>query len=461
MTTEKQSSYFLRTQSTILNGENNINTNPIRFNIIGNKCRSNKKYLSAGNNRKMNKKYISKDKKQKNKKITKKKYAGIDLEKVSGSSHINNSKNKNLKYNNKIPVRKSLNYYEYLTKKNKKEEEKNINNDNEQIEKVIYKPNNYSPFHQIIINIRDKNKNNNYIPRNNDYNLNKFLINSHPNRYNTNPTKQKNSSKFEENNKNNQYFSSYRKNIKEKIITTNNINNNPNQIAHVNTYLYNDNSNNNNESKFTYTYNTNQINNNKYLYLNENINDNEIISRRIVLMNQIKNITKTNPYINNNKEEEINKTNINKNINKSYSLNSYNNNCNNNAIYTPLPYKSFLKSIFDQNYTNKFVNDFNKNSSHNKHSNNTFDYNKNKRSNMISKGFFEFDDDENKLKKMLENIPRHLKEKNKNEIHFVNNLNENKRNKKNKSTENKKNMFKQINYVMPPNKLINKIDNKK
>ena len=62
---------------------------------------------------------------------------------------------------------------------------------------------------------------------------------------------------------------------------------------------------------------------------------------------------------------------------------------------------------------------------------------------------------------MLENIPRHLKEKNKSEIHFVNNLNENKRNIKNKSNENDKNIFKQINYVMPPNKLINKINNNK
>ena len=453
MTTEKQSSYFLRTQSTILNGENKSNTNSLRYNVIGDKCRSNKKYLSAGNNRKKNKKYISKDKNQKNKKITKKKYAGIDLEKVSGASHMNNNKNKNLKYKNKIPVRKSLNYYEYLSKKNKKEEEKNINNDNEKFEKVIYKPNNYSPFHQLISNIRDKNKTNNYIPRNNDYNLNKFLINSHSNRYNTNPSNQKNSSKFEENSKNNQYFSSYRKNLKEKDLITNNINNNP----RVNTYLYNDN---NNESKFTYTYNTNQINNNnKSLYLNENINDNEIINKRIILMNQIKNITKANPYINNNNEEEKTKINKNQNINKSHSLNRHYNTCN-NAIYTPLPYKSFLKSIFDQNYTNKFVNDFNKNSSH-KNNNNTFDYNKNKRSKMTPKGFFEFDDDEKKLKKMLENIPRHLKEKNKSEIHFVNNLNENKRNIKNKSNENDKNIFKQINYVMPPNKLINKINNNK
>ena len=72
MTTEKQSSYFLRTQSTILNGENKINTNSLRYNVIGDKCCSNKKYLSMGNNRKKNKNIY---RKIKIKKITKKKYA--------------------------------------------------------------------------------------------------------------------------------------------------------------------------------------------------------------------------------------------------------------------------------------------------------------------------------------------------------------------------------------------------
>ena len=188
-------------------------------------------------------------------------------------------------------------------------------------------------------------------------------------------------------------------------------------------------------------------------------------------MNQIKNITKTNPYIKNNNEEENTKINKNQNINKSHSLNRHNNTCNNNAIYTPLPYKSFLKSIFDQNYTNKFVNDFNKLSSHAyKKNNNTFDYNKSRRHKIITKGFLEIEDDENKLKKLLENIPRHIKEKNKSEIYFVNNLNENKTNNKkkidniirtNKSNNTTKNFLEQINYVMPPNKVIDKNDDNK
>ena len=153
MTTEKQSSYFLRTQSSILNGENNINIKKNTFR--NNKRQLNRNYLSAGNNRKKNRKYISKN--------SKKTYVAIDLEKVSGSTHIYNNRNKKKKNNinnniNKIPVKKSLNYYQFLTKKNKKkEEEKNINDiDNEKNTRIIYKSNNYSPFHQIIANIKDK-----------------------------------------------------------------------------------------------------------------------------------------------------------------------------------------------------------------------------------------------------------------------------------------------------------------
>ena len=62
MTTEKQSSYFLRTQSSILNGENNININTKTFRT--NKRKLNRNYLSAGNNRKKNRKYISKNSKK-------------------------------------------------------------------------------------------------------------------------------------------------------------------------------------------------------------------------------------------------------------------------------------------------------------------------------------------------------------------------------------------------------------
>jgi len=443
MTTEKQSSYFLRTQSSILNGENNINIKKNTFR--NNKRQLNRNYLSAGNNRKKNRKYISKN--------SKKTYVGIDLEKVSGSTHIYNNRNKKKKNNininiNKIPVKKSLNYYQFLTKKNKKkEEEKNINDiNNEKNTRIIYKSNNYSPFHQIIANIKDKKKYSNYIPRNDD-NVNKFLIS---NRFNTNPSRKDINENINENNnnKNAQFFSSYRKCINENNFQKQN------------------------DSKFNFTYNNNnnQINNNNnnnnksLYYLNENVNDNELVARRIKLMNQIKNISKTNNQNiynkNNQNQNEEKKENIKEKkdlqikINKSYSSNNYNNTCINNnninSIYTPLPYKSFLKSIFDQNLTNKYVNDFNKisyNTFLKNKNNNTFDYNKNRTHKKISKGFFEFNEDENKLKKMLENIPRHNKENKKNIFDII---------PKNKNDNITKNFLYQINYVMPPNKLINK-----
>ena len=117
-------------------------------------------------------------------------------------------------------------------------------------------------------------------------------------------------------------------------------------------------------------------------------------------MNQIKNISKKNNqniYNKNNqnqneeKKEIINeKKDLQIKINKSYSSNNYNNtyiNNNINSIYTPLPYKSFLKSIFDQNLTNKYINDFNKisyNTFLKNKNNNTFDYNKNRTHKKIS-----------------------------------------------------------------------------
>ena len=104
MTTEKQSSYFLRTQSTILNGGNqlNKNINSLRDNDIDKKRLSNKKYFSAGNKNKKNKRYISKNKNQKSNQNSKKTYVGIDLQKVSGASHIyNTNKKSNINLKNK------------------------------------------------------------------------------------------------------------------------------------------------------------------------------------------------------------------------------------------------------------------------------------------------------------------------------------------------------------------------
>ena len=128
MSKVRQSSYFLRTQSTILNGEYQKNFNSFRDKIIANKNASNRKYLSTGRKKKRNRKYISKNKSQnKNKQNKKKGYIGIDLQKVSGSTYLlnnnSNNKNNNKSIKNKIPIKNSLNYYRYLTKKNKQKKE--------------------------------------------------------------------------------------------------------------------------------------------------------------------------------------------------------------------------------------------------------------------------------------------------------------------------------------------------
>jgi len=444
MSKEKQSSYFLRTQSSILNGEKQINFNSFRDQVIVSKKASNRKYLSTGSNKKKNRRYISKNQNN-NKQNKKKSYIGIDLHKVSGATHLYNNKSNNNKFNkNKIPKGNSLNYYQYLSKINKqtKEEEKNINEANI---KNISKSNHYSPFHNIITNIKDKNKTNNVIHRNNENlnDLNKYLI------------KTNNSNKDNYYNEENmQYFSHNDKNNTEKE-ETNEINDGLNY-----TKTYNFTSNNNyikpNDSRLTYTYNkynkTNTNTNNKSLYLNNNIINNDLLNNNICLVDKIKNSTKTNPYnFKNNANNKFN--NKYSKISKSYSLTNYNYNINDiNSGYTPLPYKSFLKSIFDQNYTNKFIKDFNAFSSSRKLENNKFEYDKN---------------NENNLKKLLEGVPRHLKQKNKSEIYFLNENNINKdysnknRNKginfynvnKNNQSNNKKNIFEHINNIMPPNKL--------
>ena len=116
MSKEKQSSYFLRTQSTILNGEKQINFYSFRDQIIVSKKASNRKYLSTGSNKKKNRRYISKNRKN-NKQTKKKSYIGIDLQKVSGATHLYNNKSNNKFNKNKIPTGNSLNYYKYLSKK--------------------------------------------------------------------------------------------------------------------------------------------------------------------------------------------------------------------------------------------------------------------------------------------------------------------------------------------------------
>ena len=441
MSKEKQSSYFLRTQSSILNREKQINYNSCRDKIMDNNHNLNKKYFSVGNNQKKNRRYISKNKNQKNKEqITKNTYVGIDLQKVSGSTYFQNNKNNQIKKTeNKNDKKPALNYYQYLSKKNNKEKEKEkiINNKSN---KNIDKQNKYSPFHEIISNIKTKSKSNNTILRNNNClnEINKYLLNPH--------SKSKEKNPKEENKQNYSFCDNI--NEKEDLYY---INNNSNYTRTFN-YL-NNNYMKEKDSRYNYTFNKYNNNiNNRNIYLDENIINEDINNKKTNIIKQINNIIKTNPNNINTKENNhlYNKFNKNNNSNlyKRCSLTyyNYNNIQDNNSIYTPLPYKSFLRDIFDQNNTNRFIKDFNLVSTSRKLDNQ-----------------FEFDKNDENLKKMLESVPRHFKAKNKSEIFFLNEnkfgFDKNRKNNiyhsnKNNKVNNKKKIFEIINNIMPPNKLI-------
>ena len=450
----KKSSYFLRTQSTILSGKNQMNFNSFRDKILIKNNTANKKYSSTVSNKIRNKRYITRNQDKKNniKQDKKKTYVGIDLQKVSGSSHL--YKSNIIKKQNKNKVKCSFNYYQYLTRKNKqeKEEEKNINinvYNNETNKQKVYKSGHYSPFREIISNIKDKNKANVFYRNKENINYNnKYLLKASL----TQDDKNKEENQL--------YFSSYdkSKNIVEKE-----------QQNYINYNLdysnkYDNNFNKNNNSRYAYNFNkinnNNKVINNQKLYLiNDNLENENSKNKKTSIMNQIKSISKTNSYnINNNSNKEINnKINIyNKNlklkINKSYSLSNYNYNINfhdKNVAYTPLPYKSFLKSIFDQNNTDKFIKDFNV-------------YPSSRKENTK----FEYDKNDDNLKKMLECVPRHLKENNKSDnnylignINSVYQVNQKKNdfyylNKNKNNVGYYKNKSEQINNIMPPNILI-------
>ena len=450
---EKKSSYFLRTQSTILNRKEQMNINSFRDKMLVKNNTTYKNYSSTVSNKIRNKKYLSRnqDQNKNNKKNKKKSYVGIDLQKVSGSSHL--YKNKNIKKENNNKEKCSLNYYQYLTNKNKQEneEEKNINVNfysNETNKQKKYKSDHYSPFREIISNIQDKNKDNIFYRNNENINYNnKYLLNI-------------NSTQDEQNKEENQlYFSSYdkNKNIVEKE-QQNYFTSNLDYTNKYNNYFLRK-----NDLRYASTYhksNNNEIINNQNLYLNGILKNDNSKDKKVSLINKIKSLSKMDSYnINNNKDNNNNKFNIyDRNlklkINKSYSLSNYNyNNINflsRNTAYTPLPYKSFLKSIFDQNNTNKFIKDFKVYHSSRKE-NNKFEYDKN---------------DEDNLKRMLEGVPRHLKEKNKSETNFLNgNINNAyqvipRKNYFYNSNKNKNNCgyhkikMEQINNIMPPNMLI-------
>ena len=505
----KQSSYLLRTQSSILNGKNKNDFNKLEK---GKSNRLNKKNNTDRNNKNIMRRYTPKMKNKNENKEEKILKPRIDLSKVSGLTYFNKIKKEENEKNeenekSELKEKNDFNYYECLTNKNNQEEEKNVNKINENISNLKQE---FLPFKR-----EEEEKEENKIQDINDNlnklnEMNKYLV-SNQNNKTDNITKYNDENEEQQKEKEEKYdnnnINSNEKNEElslsdktKKIINKYNdymtnknyfqdfYDDNFNQIKKNSTfnqknfeykYSSNDNYNNSNENKeqngerpphFYYQIIGNTDNNKdkndievKNIYSNNNMHKNDIlISNKpndTLLLNKINSISKLN------KDNTFNKL-----LSKTQKISSYNNpyfktkdilpiqNVDNGPFYN----KSFLKPVFELNSTNKYINDFN-----------LFSYsrklkNKNEYHKKIRKDFLNLNNDVVKLEKMLKIIPRHLNEKNnKIDSYFSKNLDGNKNdiitNKNNKYINYKsfgkqynKNYFQSMDNIMPPNKLINK-----
>ena len=559
-------SYFLRTQSTILKGEKIIPFNSLSFkskyknkSLSKSKNKTPKKIYgtyTSGNKSLKTKKYInSQNGKNKTNYFASNNPGGIDLNKVSGSSHSSNIQiYKNIKpnENNRFSLygsnkengnidkkeQKKNNYSYYLTNN------KNIEKDNNNQNIKIYNSRLYTPFYDLIEKIDKNNSHLNINNKMNNISNNQLLKSNHIIEINDKPHN------IIKNHKNNRMNKS-KDNIKNKGNNINihnqknknnyNINNNHQLKIQTDNYYLNKPKEENNASimaktmeflnnsknsyisnNIIYDYNPkNQNNLNSYIN-NENINlknnynsnlqrKNELISSNKNQDNKIltyyintnKNIKNKNECLNkntiNNMIEELNysikKNNRNKNneINQKYEVGSYNENylgntsklninsnnynislsknksfCkydsyvnlnlnnNNNDINS----KYFLKSVFDENLTTKFANDFTNSFSPLKRniklfSFSNFDFsNKNKEKELekihTPRSYFNIQKSEKKLNQLLQTIPTHKKE---NKIDEFNNL-FSKLFNINANSNRKGKTFGEIDNIMPPNILI-------
>ena len=514
------------------------------------------------------KRYINpKNQKEKNKYMATSNLGGIDLNRISGSSHSSNYLNY-INNRNIIPFEsngfsvygtgsvegderekklnnKNINYTYYLTNNNKNNNEERENN---KINNQNYNSELYTPFYNLIENI-NKNSNNNDNNNNiNNFSSKNFLNNNHiveihnkPNNminennssnYKFNQWKEKvkkyeinnnkkmpkkdllknhninnyHQLKIETNNFINEPKEEFKTSIMEKTIdllknnnkTNYNINNinydynyNSKNQNDINNYINNENISlnhkisinelNNNDTKFKTSFIKNKNNKLTYNYLedknNDKINYNNEYNTKTSIYDMIKefnnSLNRTNRSrqneINennaNNQNNIINKTNINNNIDYNSCLNKtksfYNFEGNGDRATDDIKSKYFLRSIFDQNSTSKFVNDFNYYSPSRQKgqfkSFTNFEFiKKEKKSelNQTPRAFTNIQNSENRLEKLLKSIPSHKKDKNIYEYNCFSkklnsNINENKSKKK----------YEEIDNIMPPNFLVNKNTN--
>ena len=420
------------------------------------------------------------------------------------NNHIVEINNNN---NNKINDKNKNNYNELKTKLQKEE-----NNNNKIIPKISsLKNSNLNNYHQLKIETNDdinepkeefrtsimektieflNNNKNNYNTNNINFDYNP----SKPNNFNTyiNDENIDINNKYnikQLNNKHNQNNTSFKTSMKK------------NKNIKL-TYNYQENKNNNDIDNFNYIeeynkkyplYELKKEFNNSLNKINKNrekdINENNLYKKESNISLNRTNINKQSGINENNINEfnfSLNKTNINRQnyndnnlnnqnyiINNNTYINSNNNNNNTNKNKSfcnfegykggtdTLNSKYFLKTIFDQNSTSKFVNDFNYLSPSRLNKKNisfiNFDFiNKEKKTemNQTPRAFFNIQNSESRLEEMLKSIPTHKKQKKIYEFNsFSKKLNNNIIDKKSKKS------YEEIDNIMPPNFLRNENNN--
>ena len=351
---KKDKSYFLRTQSSILKGHQNIPFNSLKpqtkhKNNSYSKNKNNKPkkiyiHFSTGNKQIKSKKYITSKKNNDKMFQTFSNFGGIDLNQVSGSSHTS----KFVKNNNNNIIPKEGDTFSIsgnnIEKQNNNIYRKNKENENEKnlVNKNIYNSRLYSPFYELIEKLDKRSYNNNYDLNSNGNNFNENMSNTHflsSNRI------------IEINNKDNNNLNKY--------INKGNINNNNNQNQNIKINKYN-----------THKYNIEQK------YFNDN-NENEYLNGNILFT---KSDLPQNDYTNNNQQISnepyfTTQTNIKENLDindpkEEYkdsilakTMNLLTNNHNNNERYNiKTTYQMQSSSYFnDSNLNKNYFNNFNDN----------------------------------------------------------------------------------------------------
>ena len=358
---KKDKSYFLRTQSSILKGQQKIPFNSLKPQIkhknnsySKNKNNKPKKiyiHFSTGNKPIKSKKYITSKKNNEKMFKTFSNFGGIDLNQVSGSSHSS----KFLKNNIIIP--KEGDTFSIsgnnIEKQNNNAYRKNKENENEKnlVNKNIYNSRLYSPFYELIEKINRRSYNHNNGLNTNGSNFNESMPNSHflsSNRI------------IEINNKDSNNLN--------KFINKGNINYNNNQNPNIENNEYNTYKNNIEQRYFNDNNNENEYLNDNKLFTKSDLTQNDYINNNQQNFNELYFNTQTNIKENidiNDPKEEYKDSILAKTMN--LLTKNYNNNERNNMRTT---YQMQSSSYFNDSNLNK---NYSKN-----YNDNNYNYNKSK-----------------------------------------------------------------------------------